>query len=139
MYHFPNFPAVRAVPWGILDIMISTLYRFHGHNSLRYVYSNGKAQRSQLFTVKYVPNARRKHPRFSIVVSKKVIKSAVGRNRIRRRLYEYVRLNMDRLDGVYDIVIICTSAELRVLPYSQIAEQLDVLFTKAALYKTPEN
>jgi hypothetical protein len=46
---------------------------------------------------------------------------------------------MDRLDGVYDIVIICTSAELRVLPFSQISEQLDVLFTKAALYKTPEN
>jgi len=119
--------------------MISTLYRFHGHNSLRYVYSNGKAVRSQLFTVKYVPNTHRKHPRFSIVVSKKVIKSAVGRNRIRRRLYEYVRVNIPRLESVHDIVIICTSAELRTLPYAQISEQLDQLFNKASLYKTPEN
>ena len=119
--------------------MISTLYRFHGHNSLRYVYSNGKAQRSQLFTVKYVPNTHRKNPRFSIVVSKKVIKSAVGRNRIRRRLYEYVRVNLPRLTGVYDVVIICTSAELRTLPYAQISEQLDQLFIKASLYKTTEN
>ncbi len=115
--------------------MISSLYRFHGHNSLRYVYSNGKAARSQLFTVKYVENSRRTRPRFSIVVSKKVIKSAVGRNRIRRRLYEYVRTNMDRLNGVYDIVIICTSAELRVLPYAQISEQLEQLFDKGSLYK----
>lgn len=115
--------------------MISSLYRFHGHNSLRYVYSKGKAVRSQLFTIKYVANTRRTRPRFSVVVSKKVIKSAVGRNRIRRRLYEYLRINMDRLDGVYDIVVICTSAELRTLPYVQIAEQLDTLFEKASLYK----
>lgn len=115
--------------------MISSLFRFHGHNSLRYVYSNGKAVRSQLFTVKYVTNSHRKHPRFSVVVSKKVIKSAVGRNRIRRRLYEYLRLNTEKLSGVYDIVIICTSAELRTLPYAEISEGLDQLFSKAELYK----
>lgn len=115
--------------------MISSLFRFHGHNSLRYVYSNGKAVRSQLFTVKYVPNTHRKHPRFSVVVSKKVIKSAVGRNRIRRRIYEYARLNIENLNGVYDIVIICTSAELRTLPYADISAQLDQLFQKAQLYK----
>ena len=119
--------------------MISTLYRFHGHNSLRYVYGNGKAVRSQLFTVKYVANSRRSRPRFAVVISKKVLKSAVGRNRVRRRLYEYVRTNIPNLNGVYDIVIICTSAELRTLPYTQVKEQLDTLFEKASLYKTPEN
>ncbi len=115
--------------------MISSLYRFHGHNSLRYVYSNGKAVRSQLFTIKYTHNARRTRPRFSVVVSKKVIKSAVGRNRIRRRIYEYVRLHTEQLNDVYDIVIICTSAELRTLPFAVISEQLDQLFDKASLYK----
>jgi len=115
--------------------MISSLFRFHGHNSLRYVYSNGKAVRSQLFTVKYVTNSHRSHPRFSVVVSKKVIKSAVGRNRIRRRIYEYLRVNIENLSGVYDIVVICTSSELRTLPYSEIAQGLDQLFKKAELYK----
>ena len=115
--------------------MISSLFRFHGHNSLRYVYSNGKAVRSQLFTIKYVPNTHRTRPRFSVVVSKKVIKSAVGRNRIRRRLYEYLRLNIPHLNGTYDIVVICTSPELRMLPYEQISEQLTQLFEKASLYK----
>ncbi len=115
--------------------MISKIFRFHGHNSLRYVYSNGKAVRSQLFTVKYVPNTRRTHPRFSVVVSKKVIKSAVGRNRIRRRLYEYLRTHTERLNGTYDIVVICTSSELRTLPYNEISSQLTQLFEKASLYK----
>ena len=91
--------------------------------------------RTQLFTVKYVVNTHRKHPRFSVVVSKKVIKSAVGRNRIRRRLYEYLRLHTGELNNTYDIVIICTSAELRTLPYTEISAQLTQLFNKAELYK----
>lgn len=113
--------------------MISTLFRFRGHNSLRYVYANGKAVRSQLFTIKYTANKRRTHPRFSVVVSKKVIKSAVARNRIRRRVYEYVRQAIETMPDVYDVVIICTSAEVRTLPYEQIKKQLDDLFIKAEL------
>lgn len=115
--------------------MISTLFRFKGHNSLRYVYSKGKAIRSQTFTIKYVQNARRTYPRVSVVVSKKVIKSAVARNRIRRRVYEYARLHIPSLKSVYDIVIICTSPDIRILPASQITQQLDDLFKKEQLYK----
>lgn len=115
--------------------MISSLYRFHGHNSLRYVYTNGKAVRSQLMTVKTTTNNRRKNSRFSVVVSKKVIKGAVGRNRIRRRLYEYVRTHLDKIEGIHDVVIICTSPELRTLPYADIESQLTQLFVKAGLYK----
>lgn len=115
--------------------MISTLFRFRGHNSLRYVYSHGDAVRSQLFTIKYTPNKHRKNSRFSVVVSKKVIKSAVARNRIRRRVYEYVRTNLDRMTDVHDVVIICTSADVRLLPYTQVSGQLDELCIKAGLYR----
>lgn len=117
--------------------MIPSPFRFHGHNSLRYVYANGKAVRSQPITIKWVKNTHRTRPRVSVVVSKKVIKSAVGRNRIRRRVYEYIRTHIPQLNGVYDIVIIVTSAELRHQPYSELEGQLDSLFEKAELYKTP--
>ena len=115
--------------------MISTLFRFRGHNSLRYTYANGKAVRSQYFTVKFVANKHRAHSRFSVVVSKKVIKSAVARNRIRRRVYEYVRVNLPRIEETHDVVIICTSGELRSVAYEIIQQQLDDLFTKAELYR----
>lgn len=115
--------------------MIPSLFRFHGHNSLRYVYANGKAVRTQLLTVKYVQNSHRTHPRFSVVVSKKVLKSAVGRNRIRRRLYEYIRPTIKDLPGVYDIVIIATSSELRKMPAVDLKEHLDQTFQKADLFK----
>ncbi len=116
--------------------MIPAPLRFHGHNSLRYVYANGKAVRSQAITIKWVKNTHRHQSRFSVVVSKKVIKGAIGRNRIRRRLYEYLRLNLPRLNDTYDIVVICTSAELRTMPSLELTSLMDELILKAELYKT---
>ena len=116
--------------------MIPSPFRFHGHNSLRYVYTNGKAVRSQPLTIKWVKNTHRPRPRVSVVVSKKVIKSAIGRNRIRRRIYEYMRTHMDQLNDIYDIVVITTSPELKDIPYSELAGQLDTLLDKAGVYKT---
>lgn len=72
-----------------------------------------------------------------MVVSKKVLKSAIGRNRIRRRLYEYMRLHEQQLTGPFDIVLIVTSPEFKTLPAPDLASQLDQLFNKAGLYKTP--
>lgn len=115
--------------------MIPSPHRFHGHNSLRYVYANGKAVRSRALTIKWVPNERRKKSRISVVVSKKTLKSAVGRNRIRRRLYEYMRTHLPTLDAVYDIVIIATSADLRTMPAPELQAELDKLFDQANLYK----
>lgn len=115
--------------------MIPSPNRFHGHNSLRYVYANGKAVRSRCLTIKWVPNERRKKSRISVVVSKKTLKSAVGRNRIRRRLYEYTRTHLPALNAVYDIVIIATSPDLRTMPYEELEAELQKLFDQASLYK----
>lgn len=116
--------------------MIPSPLRFHGHNSLRYVYTNGKAVRSQPITIKWVVNTHRSKPRISVVVSKKVMKSAVGRNRIRRRIYEYIRTHVDSLNNVYDIVVITTSPELKSMPHEELWGQLDTLLDKAGVYKT---
>ena len=116
--------------------MIPASLRFHGHNSLRYVYANGKAVRSPQLTIKWSKNTHRTESRISVVVSKKVLKGAIGRNRIRRRLYEYMRLNESRLTGNFDIVLIVTSSEFRAMSAAELSAQLDQLFLKADLYKT---
>jgi ribonuclease P protein component len=54
--------------------------------------------------LRYAPNPKRKNYRAAVVVSKKVHKSAVVRNRIRRRVFELVRLHSDLIPGVYDLV-----------------------------------
>lgn len=85
--------------------MVSSINRFHGTNSLNYVYRQGKTLRTKYFSIKYAPNSRRDTYRVAVVVSKKVSKSAPTRNQIRRRLYELVRVELgDKLSNL-DLVI----------------------------------
>jgi ribonuclease P protein component len=116
--------------------MIPFRNRFHGHNSLRFVYKNGKVVRSRFATLKSTPNVNRIHPRVVVVVSKKVLKSAVYRNRIRRRVYEHVRQQMHRFDKNYDLAIIITTSEVMTMPAADLAVQLEQLFDQSDLYKS---
>lgn len=115
--------------------MLSATHRFHGHGSLRYVYKNGQAIRSHLITIKYVPNAHRKHSRFAVVVSKKVHKSAIGRNRMRRRVYEIVRHELPHMKSPHDVVLMIFSSEVISLPYDELVTTVRQLFEQAGLYK----
>lgn len=108
--------------------MLSFKHRFHGHNSLRYVYKNGQAERTHLITLKFITNPHRKHSRVAVVVSKKVLKSAVGRNRIRRRLYEMVRHRMDGLASPTDIVLLVFSSEVATMPHDELEAVVNQLF-----------
>jgi ribonuclease P protein component len=119
--------------------MLSFQHRFHGHGSLRYVYKNGQAVRSHLLTIKYIHNPHRKHSRFSVVVSKKVHKGAVGRNRIRRRLYEIIRHELPELKASTDIVLIVFSSEIIAMPHQELKETIQQLFSQGNLYKNKEN
>jgi ribonuclease P protein component len=71
--------------------MIAQKHRFHGHNKVDSVYRRGVTLRGSLLNLKYVPGNGSRPFRVAVVVSKKVHKSAVVRNRIRRRIYEIVR------------------------------------------------
>ena len=117
--------------------MIPFSNRFHGHNSLRYVYKNGNVARSRFATVKTTPNKSRSHSRIAVVVSKKVLKSAVYRNRIRRRIYEHIRLQMPRFFGTFDVVVIVSSSELMTMSATELSRQIEQLLEQSHLYKTP--
>jgi len=103
--------------------MISSKYRFHGQNGLRFVYRRGEVVRTKYCAAKYVVNTRTDTYRVSVVISKKVAKSAPVRNRIRRRIYEQVRIYAPQYLKNHDVVITVFDQELAVLPSPQI-EQL---------------
>lgn len=100
--------------------MISRRHRFHGYNSLRFVYQNGETVRGPLCALKFAPNNRRDEYRLAVVVSKKVSKSAVQRNRIRRRLYEAFRHQAAHIQRPYDMVVTVFSDELRTIPAAEV-------------------
>ncbi len=112
--------------------MIASIYRFHGNNSVRRVYKNGAIVRGPMFALKFTPS-RRPGYRVSVVVSKKVNKSAVVRNRIRRRIYELVRLRQTRFNQPFDMVITAFHDTLMGMPIEDITNQLDKQLYQAQL------
>lgn len=115
--------------------MLAFKYRFHGHGSLRYVYSHGGAVRSRLITLKHSRHPKRNTPRIAVVVSKKVYKGAVGRNRIRRRLYEIMRQELPRLHDNQDVVLIVFSSEILTMPFAEVEAAVKQLLATADVYK----
>lgn len=111
--------------------MITKANRFHGHNSLRHVYQKGKTVRVGQLAIRYLYNDRRKAYRCAVVVSKKVDKSAVTRNRIRRRLYEVVRRL--EISQPYDIVITVFDPGVSELPDAKLNKLVIGLVGQAGL------
>jgi ribonuclease P protein component len=112
--------------------MIAQKFRFHGHASLKYVFSRGQQSRSKFFAIKWITNPRRRKPRLSVVVSKKVFKSAVKRNRIRRRIYEIARPLLNDAPAI-DVVISVYATEVLDASHDELSIQLLPLLHKAGL------
>lgn len=112
--------------------MIARKNRFHGHGSLRYVYQHGSVVRDSHCSIKYIYNTKRTNYRLAVVVSKKTAKSAVVRNRIRRRVYEIFRLNLPN-NAPYDVVVSIFSDKLADMPAEELSENILKLLTQAKM------
>ena len=115
--------------------MISRRHRFHGHGSLRYVYQHGQTVRGPLISLKYAENKRRSSYRLAVVVSKKVHKSAVRRNRIRRRLFEAFRLEEEHLTTPYDMVVTVFHDQVADMPSSELRRMVAAQLRQASILK----
>lgn len=113
--------------------MISRTHRFHGLGSLRHVYTHGRTVRSPLLAVKFELNPRRSAYRAAVVVSRKVHKSAVVRNRIRRRIYEIVRRSEPGIVQPYDIVITVFSEEVAAMDAPALEAMVRELLKKSSI------
>lgn len=103
--------------------MIARRYRFHGYNALSFVYRNGKTVRSRSCLLRYAPNPRRDDCRVAVIVGKKVHKSAVVRNRIRRRLFAIIHEVVGDLPP-YDLAFTVLDASVAELPQKDIKDTI---------------
>ncbi len=99
--------------------MISQKYRFHSRGGVRHTYQHGKSIRTSNLNLVYAPNSHNAQ-RFGVVVSKKVLRSAVGRNRIRRRLYEAIRLELPHFKAEHDCVFVVYNKNIMALPFHEL-------------------
>lgn len=113
--------------------MLASTHRFHGHASLGFVYKHGQTVRSAHAALKYVTNSRRDNYRVAVVVGRKADKSAVVRNRIRRRLYEVVRLLAADITQPYDLVFVVYDNYLADCQADEIQRMVFGLLRKAGV------
>jgi len=104
--------------------MLSRTHRFHGLNSLSFAYRHGQVVRGPELALKYSLNKRRQTYRVAVVVSKKVDKSAVVRNRIRRRVYEAFRTLDSTVSQPYDLIFTVFSSQVATMPMPELQQQI---------------
>ena len=106
--------------------MLNKKFRFHSRGGVRYVYQKGRTLRTPKISLIFVDNTRG-FTRLAVVVSKKVEKSAVKRNRIRRRVYEALRLNFDYIPKKRDYIFVVYSKDVGRMPFSELEKLLGKL------------
>ena len=67
----------------------------------------------------------------AVVISRKVNKSAVVRNRIRRRIYEVLRSNSDAIKGNYDLIFSVYGDELADISSKELEVMVKGLLKRA--------
>lgn len=112
--------------------MLTRSHRFHGYGSLRRTYSNGQTARGSLISLRFASRPSGKPYRVAIVVSRKVHKSAVIRNRIRRRVYELVRQSKT-VPPATDLIFTVFSDQVASLETDRLNSIISELLDKADL------
>ena len=97
------------------------------------VFKNGKSSYDQALGVKVIAN-KLNDSRFGILVSTKISKKAVERNRLKRQIREVIRLSLNEIKSGYDFIIITLPSVLGKTS-QEIEESLKNHFKKFKLYK----
>ncbi|MFH1218527.1 MAG: ribonuclease P protein component [Candidatus Peregrinibacteria bacterium] len=104
--------------------MIAKKYRI-SRNIIDYILKKGGETDSKLFIIRYVAN-NKGFNRYRSIVSKKIYPKAVDRNRLRRQIYESVRLSekeTTKKDNFTDIILIPKKGIIKV-PYEDIEKDV---------------
>lgn len=76
---------------------------------IEHILKKGRRLINGIFSLKFILTGR-ESSRFCVIISAKTVSRAVGRNKIRRRIYEIVRVHPHLIKKNADIAIFCKPA-----------------------------
>ncbi len=117
--------------------MLSKEQRLTKKKDFDLVFTTGQASYNKIIGVKARDN-QFKYSRFGILVSSKVSKKAVDRNRIKRQIREIIRSHFNKIKPGKDCIVI-TLPPILGKKYSEIERSLIQNFKKLYLYKITIN
>ena len=108
--------------------MLSRKYSLSKKKDIERVFQKGQIYFSSFFNLKFINN-NFNYPRFCIIISAKISKKAVVRNKLKRRLRAILYKNLANISKNYDIVILTKPAAVTA-DYHQLEEKLIYLLKK---------
>ena len=111
--------------------MLNQKYRLKKKSDFDIVFRKGQAITGRFIFLKIIKN-QLDNSRFGFIVSLKVSKKAVIRNRIKRRLREIIKKKIKDIKTNYDIIILA-KPEIISKDYKEIEKEIILIFKKASL------
>jgi len=111
--------------------MIPEANRLTKQRDFKKIAQSGKKAYCPNFTLKFI-RTNLENSRLAIVVSLKVAKKAVVRNKIKRQLREIIKTALPVIKRGYDILLI-VKPQAKNLSYAELKENFNFLFKKAGL------
>ena len=99
--------------------MLKRKNRFSKSYQVRYVLKNGESFKTGPLLFKSLQKNSTHQAKIAVVVSKKIHKSAVVRNKIRRRVFECVRQTNTQITG-FDLVIVVYASHISTMQNTQL-------------------
>lgn len=107
--------------------MLNKKNRLTKRKEFGYIYKKGKRVNSQYINLVYT-STKLQHARFGFVVSKKIGKAYI-RNKVKRRLSEIIRLDIDNISCEYNYVFVAKPG-IDSLSYQQLEQEVGKLLNK---------
>lgn len=114
--------------------MLSRLNRLAKNKDFERVWQKGRSFFIKEIGIKFLGN-NFKYSRFGIIVSNKVMKKAVLRNKIKRRIREIIRLRISFIKMGVDCVILAREG-IGGLSYKELEERVEFILRKVNLLKS---
>ncbi len=111
--------------------MIAKKFRLHKKSDFDKLTKSPNKFYSNNFVLRFVKNDK-DISCFAVVTSKKISLKAVIRNKIRRRVYEVIRLNMNNFKKGFNVIIFVKKGVLEI-EYQELEKELLYIFKKAGL------
>jgi len=83
--------------------MLKQQYRIRLQRDFDRIHNNHKKDGNKDLIIKYSPN-NKDISRFAFIISNKISKKAVERNKLRRQMREVIRLKLDNIKPGYDVI-----------------------------------
>lgn len=108
--------------------MLAKKYKLKKKNDFKKVFDNGKYYQQGFISLKFFKN-NLDITRFGLIVSSKISKKAVERNKIKRRIENTIQINQKNIKTGFDIIIL-VRPEIVKEKYINIKKNLLILLNK---------